>query len=498
MFHRRRRPSPPRVVAFVVAAASLCGAALALPATRADALTTHDATVFTFGYARFHGSPGTAPKRPLAGIAAMPQGGGYWIARTDGGVYRYGVAGNYGSPVGQGLKLNSPVVGIAAHPSAKGYWLVNGMGHLFAYGAAKDHGSPYGHHLNAPIVAIAATPSGNGYWLLARDGGVFSYGDAKFHSSAFGLLGNGTAVSIASTASGNGYWVLSSNGGVLTFGDAQYYGSAFGRTPSPVVAMARSRVGHGYYVLDAGGRTFSYGDATNCGQATSGATFMRQAIAMSSFLAHSGCYLLFDNVPPNAVVAAPGTTGSVAVNLQGALLRRGYFLLPTGQYDTVTTQAVYAFQKANGRSRTGVMTAGDWIALAHSGRPTPRSTGSGFVAEVDKARQIVILERNGQTLWVINTSTGTEQPYVYGGVTYIAHTPTGHFTVSSQVDGLQNGRLGAMWRPKYFTSDGVAFHGSPSIPPYPASHGCVRMTNAAIDFIWAQNLIPLGTSVFVY
>lgn len=497
MVLRSRRPSS-RVVAVAVAAVSLASAALVVPATRADALVTHDATVYTFGYARFHGSPGAAPKRPLAGIAAMPQGGGYWVARVDGGIYRYGVARSYGSPVGQGLKLNAPIVGIAPHPTGKGYWVVNALGHLFAYGASKDFGSPYGRRLASPIVAIAATPSGNGYWLLARDGGVFSYGDAKFHGSAFGRLGGGNATAIVSSATGNGYWVLSANGGVLTFGDARFHGSAFGKTPLAFVGMARSRLGQGYYILDAGGHTFSYGDAVACGQATSGATFLRQAVAISSFLAHSGCYLLFDNMPPNAVVAAPGTTGRVAINLQGALLRRGYFLAPTGRYDTVTQQAVYAFQKANRRARTGVMTAADWVALARSGRPRPRSTGPGFVAEVDKARQIVILERDGQTQWVINTSTGTERPYVFQGVTYIANTPTGHFRVSSQVNGLQNGRLGALWRPKYFTSDGVAFHGSPSIPPYPASHGCVRMTNTAIDFIWAQNLIPLGTDVFVY
>jgi lipoprotein-anchoring transpeptidase ErfK/SrfK len=41
-------------------------------------------------------------------------------------------------------------------------------------------------------------------------------------------------------------------------------------------------------------------------------------------------------------------------------------------------------------------------------------------------------------------------------------------------------------------------HGSPSIPPHPASHGCARLSNAAIDFIWAANLMPIGTPVWVY
>ena len=34
--------------------------------------------------------------------------------------------------------------------------------------------------------------------------------------------------------------------------------------------------------------------------------------------------------------------------------------------------------------------------------------------------------------------------------------------------------------------------------PYPASHGCVRMSNPAINFIWAANILPFGTAVWVY
>ena len=44
----------------------------------------------------------------------------------------------------------------------------------------------------------------------------------------------------------------------------------------------------------------------------------------------------------------------------------------------------------------------------------------------------------------------------------------------------------------------MALHGYESVPPYPASHGCVRVTNAAIDFVWNNNLAPIGMAVFVY
>jgi lipoprotein-anchoring transpeptidase ErfK/SrfK len=66
-----------------------------------------------------------------------------------------------------------------------------------------------------------------------------------------------------------------------------------------------------------------------------------------------------------------------------------------------------------------------------------------------------------------------------------------------QIDGVRHGPLGDLWRPKYFNG-GIAIHGSPSIPPYPASHGCARLSNAAMNWIWATNKIPLKTKVWVY
>jgi lipoprotein-anchoring transpeptidase ErfK/SrfK len=54
-----------------------------------------------------------------------------------------------------------------------------------------------------------------------------------------------------------------------------------------------------------------------------------------------------------------------------------------------------------------------------------------------------------------------------------------------------------LYRPKYFTG-GVAVHGFPDVPPYAASHGCVRVTNAAMDWLWATGRTPIGRPVWVY
>ncbi len=84
------------------------------------------------------------------------------------------------------VSLNKQIVGIAATPDGGGYWLVASDGGIFNYGDAAFYGSAGGHPLNKPIVGMATTPDGRGYWLVASDGGIFSYGDAAFYGSTGG------------------------------------------------------------------------------------------------------------------------------------------------------------------------------------------------------------------------------------------------------------------------------------------------------------------------
>ena len=78
-----------------------------------------------------------------------------------------------------------------------------------------------------------------------------------------------------------------------------------------------------------------------------------------------------------------------------------------------------------------------------------------------------------------------------------AVTPRGRYRVYRQVDRWDPGPLGSLYRPKYFNG-GIAVHGAPFVPPYPASHGCARVSMGAIAMIWADNLMPIGTQVSVY
>jgi N-acetylmuramoyl-L-alanine amidase len=118
---------------------------------------------------------------------------------------------------------SSLIVGSAA-PDGAGYWLVASDGGIFAFGDAGFFGSTGSLSLNRAVVGMAATPDGAGYWLVASDGGIFAYGDAGFFGSASGLLQR-SAVALVPTPTGVGYRIISADGGVYSYGDALYLGS---------------------------------------------------------------------------------------------------------------------------------------------------------------------------------------------------------------------------------------------------------------------------------
>ena len=128
--------------------------------------------------------------------------------------------------------------------------------------------------------------------------------------------------------------------------------------------------------------------------------------------------------------------------------------------------------------------------------PSPRSS-SGSVIEINLADDLMLFVNNGKVGHVLNTSTGGGYTYRSDGVTAVANTPTGVFHIGRQVDGMVTDSLGQLWRPKFFYS-GFAIHGDGYVPPNPVSHGCARVSNEAIDWIWAENLAPIGTEVWVY
>ncbi|MEZ5236648.1 MAG: L,D-transpeptidase [Acidimicrobiales bacterium] len=71
----------------------------------------------------------------------------------------------------------------------------------------------------------------------------------------------------------------------------------------------------------------------------------------------------------------------------------------------------------------------------------------------------------------------------------------GGFLVYRRYDGLEQAPLGSLYRPLYFEA-GYAIHGSPYVPDYPDSHGCVRLSDEDQDWLW--ELAPDDLQVTVY
>ena len=191
--------------------------------------------------------------------------------------------------------------------------------------------------------------------------------------------------------------------------------------------------------------------------------------------------------PPAGNALREGQSGPEVADLQRRLAALGYWLdAIDGAYGPSTTHAVVAFQKASGLARDGVAGQATLDRLEDAGRLQARSA-SGRVVEVDLERQLLLVVLDGRVDQVMDASTGE----------IAGTTPAGRFAVYYEVDGYDPGPLGVLYRPKYFIR-GVAVHGYPNVPATPASHGCVRVTNGAMDWLWASGVMVMGTPVWVY
>jgi peptidoglycan hydrolase-like protein with peptidoglycan-binding domain len=207
-------------------------------------------------------------------------------------------------------------------------------------------------------------------------------------------------------------------------------------------------------------------------------------------------------------IAALGTSdGAETARLQDRLMELGFWVQGAdGDYGLTTRQAVMAFEKYMGFDNPdGKLDEQTAAAISNMDlRPVARAN-SGTLVEVDKAKQLLFFVVDGRTEFILNTSTGNGEPYeepdqntpgeIQRGISL---TPSGlHDVNRERPEGWWEGDLGEIYRPKYFVG-GVAVHGSNSIPNYPASHGCVRVSVPAMDWIWETGIMPLETPVWVH
>ena len=179
----------------------------------------------------------------------------------------------------------------------------------------------------------------------------------------------------------------------------------------------------------------------------------------------------------------PGDSGP-AVDLFNDLLRKQhYYNTDNSTYGSHTERAVMAFRKVNGMARNFQATPGIFKALA-AGKGSFKLSypNAGKHTEVDISKQVMALAEGDQVKYIFHVSTGAAAtPSDQGGYTYYRKDP-----------GFNS--LGMYYSVYY--NKGEATHGYHSVPPYPASHGCIR--NPIPDSVFIYNWIDLGDKMFVY
>ncbi|MFI5101092.1 MAG: L,D-transpeptidase family protein, partial [Actinomycetes bacterium] len=181
-----------------------------------------------------------------------------------------------------------------------------------------------------------------------------------------------------------------------------------------------------------------------------------------------------------------GAHGPQVVALQRRLAALTY--LPagysSGTVDYRTVQAVMALQGWEGITRDGVAGPQTLARLGVASTPRAWSTTTRHI-ELHLAQQVLLLVGDGRVLRAIHVSTAAP-----GHV-----TPTGTYTIYRK-ERMSWSVPFQVWMPyaSYFTG-GYALHEYPDVPPYPASHGCVRVPAGDSLVVW--EFAALGTPVVI-
>jgi peptidoglycan hydrolase-like protein with peptidoglycan-binding domain len=185
------------------------------------------------------------------------------------------------------------------------------------------------------------------------------------------------------------------------------------------------------------------------------------------------------------------------LEVENLLSNLGYWIIKAdGVPDASTRHAITAFQKVEGRKRTGTISAADLKALRAAERPTPKYPKAPAHIEVDLTKQVLFYVDNTATVTrILPISSGNGKRFRDEGMWKVANTPRGLFNVGLKINGPKKSSLGVLYYPSYFLG-GLAIHGSNSIPIYPASHGCVRVPRFADRALF--RMIKMDMEIYLY
>lgn len=178
-----------------------------------------------------------------------------------------------------------------------------------------------------------------------------------------------------------------------------------------------------------------------------------------------------------------GAHGVKVREMQRLLARKGFVVGKRGVYDSRTARAVMAFRKVTGMKRNFVANKAVMSALVRGrGNFKVKYPKHGRHVEGDLKRQVLVFANGSKVVRIYPMSSGKPS------------TPTvrGNFRVYSKTPGTNaKGMVDA----SYFIR-GYAIHGYAEVPPYNASHGCLRVPvpDALSIFHWVHP----GTRVDTY
>jgi hypothetical protein len=200
--------------------------------------------------------------------------------------------------------------------------------------------------------------------------------------------------------------------------------------------------------------------------------------------------------PPYSKSLASKDQGKAVQALQRRLAELHYDVGPMdGTFGDDTFHAVVAFQKVNGMKRDGVVTPALWKQLYDPVIPKLRRKGNGPRIEVDITKQVLYLIEDRRVVRIVDISSGGGLQSYADGSQHDASTPTGHFHIFQYIPGWYESSVGPMYESHFFATR-IAIHGSMAVPPYPASHGCVRVTVSGMDRLLPELSVGMPVSVY--
>ena len=158
-----------------------------------------------------------------------------------------------------------------------------------------------------------------------------------------------------------------------------------------------------------------------------------------------------------------------------------------GVYGYRTTQAVTAFQAWEGLDRDGVVGPITQAALDSASRPHPTArSGPANRIEIYRDKGVALLVSRNRMTRAIHISAGTSTNPTPSGTYSVFRKELRSWSVPFQT-----------WLPyaSYFNA-GIALHGYPDVPAYPASHGCVRVPEPEQKVMY--RFAEIGRAVVVF